>query len=143
MVDDMGRGFGVRGDRGAGMLGFELQQLGFAECFVHDAHAGPQQHLAPELAVEIAAEVTIGAEDDLLALGDLADDRLGARRGDDDVAERLHRRRAIDIGQRDMVGVRFAERSEEHTSELQSLMRISYAVFCLKTKKTEYEYNIK
>src|SRR3546814_3964716 len=31
-------------------------------------------------------------------------------------------------------------RSEEHTSELQSLMRISYAVFCLKTKKnTLYE----
>src|SRR3546814_2119266 len=29
-----------------------------------------------------------------------------------------------------------AERSEEHTSELQSLMRISYAVFCLKTKTT-------
>src|SRR3546814_1310041 len=28
-------------------------------------------------------------------------------------------------------------RSEEHTSELQSLMRISYAVFCLKTKKTK------
>src|SRR3546814_7140016 len=27
-------------------------------------------------------------------------------------------------------------RSEEHTSELQSLMRISYAVFCLKNKKT-------
>src|SRR3546814_7380974 len=31
------------------------------------------------------------------------------------------------------------ERSEEHTSELQSLMRISYAVFCLKKKK---KYNI-
>src|SRR3546814_2689945 len=29
-----------------------------------------------------------------------------------------------------------ADRSEEHTSELQSLMRISYAVFCLKKKKT-------
>src|SRR3546814_4658103 len=29
----------------------------------------------------------------------------------------------------------FAQRSEEHTSELQSLMRISYAVFCLKKKK--------
>src|SRR3546814_4663027 len=28
-------------------------------------------------------------------------------------------------------------RSEEHTSELQSLMRISYAVFCLKKKKTQ------
>src|SRR3546814_6299878 len=31
---------------------------------------------------------------------------------------------------------RAAVRSEEHTSELQSLMRISYAVFCLKNKKT-------
>src|SRR3546814_2181597 len=30
-----------------------------------------------------------------------------------------------------------AIRSEEHTSELQSLMRISYAVFCLKTKNNE------
>src|SRR3546814_8080508 len=29
----------------------------------------------------------------------------------------------------------FQDRSEEHTSELQSLMRISYAVFCLKKKK--------
>src|SRR3546814_8238928 len=31
--------------------------------------------------------------------------------------------------------VKKGERSEEHTSELQSLMRISYAVFCLKKKK--------
>src|SRR3546814_7828258 len=35
----------------------------------------------------------------------------------------------LDIGER-------GDRSEEHTSELQSLMRISYAVFCLKKKKT-------
>src|SRR3546814_10368394 len=35
-------------------------------------------------------------------------------------------------------------RSEEHTSELQSLMRISYAVFCLKKKKTtSNDVNIK
>src|SRR3546814_11001939 len=33
-------------------------------------------------------------------------------------------------------------RSEEHTSELQSLMRISYAVFCLKKKKTRRKKNI-
>src|SRR3546814_7306840 len=33
-------------------------------------------------------------------------------------------------------------RSEEHTSELQSLMRISYAVFCLKKKKTPPEHQI-
>src|SRR3546814_3458424 len=34
-----------------------------------------------------------------------------------------------------------ATRSEEHTSELQSLMRISYAVFCLKKKKTTAHTN--
>src|SRR3546814_5207660 len=33
-----------------------------------------------------------------------------------------------------------AMRSEEHTSELQSLMRISYAVFCLKKKKQTEQY---
>src|SRR3546814_1647564 len=32
-------------------------------------------------------------------------------------------------------------RSEEHTSELQSLMRISYAVFCLKKKRNKNRYN--
>src|SRR3546814_6629719 len=37
---------------------------------------------------------------------------------------------------------RMAWRSEEHTSELQSLMRISYAVFCLKKKKTQTLLNI-
>src|SRR3546814_6523523 len=38
-------------------------------------------------------------------------------------------------------GVEREGRSEEHTSELQSLMRISYAVFCLKKKKTHTESN--
>src|SRR3546814_2960414 len=36
-----------------------------------------------------------------------------------------------------------AGRSEEHTSELQSLMRISYAVFCLKKKKTNKQKTTK
>src|SRR3546814_2354640 len=36
-----------------------------------------------------------------------------------------------------------APRSEEHTSELQSLMRISYAVFCLKKKKNQNKHNNK
>src|SRR3546814_5170660 len=47
-----------------------------------------------------------------------------------------------DLGQRPLDGLEdrviaapWAPRSEEHTSELQSLMRISYAVFCLKKKK--------
>src|SRR3546814_9704722 len=48
---------------------------------------------------------------------------------DEDVGERC--RRVADIA-------RFREqRSEEHTSELQSLMRISYAVFCLKKKQKQ------
>src|SRR3546814_4470240 len=42
----------------------------------------------------------------------------------------------------DAGGLEVVQRSEEHTSELQSLMRISYAVFCLKKQKiyrdTEY-----
>src|SRR3546814_7823381 len=38
--------------------------------------------------------------------------------------------------------VRRCSRSEEHTSELQSLMRISYAVFCLKKKKTNNNTHI-
>src|SRR3546814_15478339 len=49
------------------------------------------------------------------------------------VAERLHAegaRLVVSDVRMDQV-----ERSEEHTSELQSLMRISYAVFCLKKKK--------
>src|SRR3546814_3820940 len=36
---------------------------------------------------------------------------------------------------------RVTTRSEEHTSELQSLMRISYAVFCLKKKKKQQHHN--
>src|SRR3546814_6801325 len=44
---------------------------------------------------------------------------------------------------RPSVYVRRSVRSEEHTSELQSLMRISYAVFCLKkTKKQHYTHLI-
>src|SRR3546814_4424965 len=47
---------------------------------------------------------------------------------------RFHRRSSRDPRRR--AGLRALERSEEHTSELQSLMRISYAVFCLKKNKT-------
>src|SRR3546814_5702696 len=59
-------------------------------------------------------------------------DRKGDRRlqGRILVCGRQHLRRAKRIAARHP-----ALRSEEHTSELQSLMRISYAVFCLKKKK--------
>src|SRR3546814_2694899 len=46
-------------------------------------------------------------------------------------------RRAGPGGGRGRCDPRHPHRSEEHTSELQSLMRISYAVFCLKKKNTD------
>src|SRR3546814_6145714 len=49
----------------------------------------------------------------------------GCNRREDGWGGNLHRRGRFAV-----------ERSEEHTSELQSLMRISYAVFCLKKKNT-------
>src|SRR3546814_1772286 len=49
----------------------------------------------------------------------------------DDTIVDLLRKDGVDIARRTVA------RSEEHTSELQSLMRISYAVFCLKKKKKE------
>src|SRR3546814_5810541 len=69
-------------------------------------------------------------------------------RGEDDegrrhrVREKGHRRADRDIGaarQREQRDAKDLDRSEEHTSELQSLMRISYAVFCLKKKKINHE----
>src|SRR3546814_9623714 len=56
-----------------------------------------------------------------------------ARRGDADRLRGAYRGAAARYRPRDG---RPVGRSEEHTSELQSLMRISYAVFCLKKKKT-------
>src|SRR3546814_9463919 len=47
-----------------------------------------------------------------------------------------HRELALRGSRRIDATVDMEVRSEEHTSELQSLMRISYAVFCLKKKKT-------
>src|SRR3546814_3523458 len=43
------------------------------------------------------------------------------------------------IGSDDSAQITLDSRSEEHTSELQSLMRISYAVFCLKKKKSSIQ----
>src|SRR3546814_3682617 len=61
----------------------------------------------------------------LLRLGLFLYDHIGGRR-------KLPATRSVDL-RRHVAG-----RSEEHTSELQSLMRISYAVFCLKKKKKKH-----
>src|SRR3546814_3857729 len=49
----------------------------------------------------------------------------------------VHYHRSCGFAFRAFPGVPFGTRSEEHTSELQSLMRISYAVFCLKKKNNQ------
>src|SRR3546814_7077073 len=97
--------------------------------------------------LELAAE--------LVAIGDAEEDVLDLFVGDDGVEYRIERAafrtveaklgralaRHIDDQLRGVRGQRAlvekGQRSEEHTSELQSLMRISYAVFCLKKKKSK------
>src|SRR3546814_9713832 len=68
---------------------------------------------------------------------------IEARQADQAMSAEDRQRQAIESERNAAMGERQqsfteqqAERSEEHTSELQSLMRISYAVFCLKKKKT-------
>src|SRR3546814_4799242 len=57
-------------------------------------------------------------------------------------AEQIRAHRGPMGSDHDQVGVEL-RRSEEHTSELQSLMRISYAVFCLKKKNVDNISNVK
>src|SRR3546814_5936083 len=68
-----------------------------------------------------------------MQLQDAGDDRLLRSVIDPDRLERLRRGgralRSVEVSE-----IRETHRSEEHTSELQSLMRISYAVFCLQKK---------
>src|SRR3546814_9220145 len=62
-------------------------------------------------------------------------DRERREPGGDGTGHRIE----AEIGTRLARGAQGCERSEEHTSELQSLMRISYAVFCLKKKNKQKE----
>src|SRR3546814_4034569 len=63
-------------------------------------------------------------------------DDVDRRAGDDvPLPDPVDIDRDLDDPMRIVTGEVGADRSEEHTSELQSLMRISYAVFCLKNKK--------
>src|SRR3546814_7257061 len=66
-----------------------------------------------------------------------APSRLPAR----DSADRPRSSRAVRVPSSWAFLDSLLKRSEEHTSELQSLMRISYAVFCLKKKTTKHNRN--
>src|SRR3546814_4412399 len=72
----------------------------------------------------------VGPLTDLIAL-DAHDPRDAAVQTGNDVPDLV-----------DFADAGFNGRSEEHTSELQSLMRLSYAVFCLKKKTTNTDYNV-
>src|SRR3546814_5571128 len=65
--------------------------------------------------------------------------RLGRGKGLEQVVpDEIARHAAAFVDHLDPHPAAFTRRSEEHTSELQSLMRISYAVFCLKKKTYKY-----
>src|SRR3546814_5747302 len=92
------------------------------------------------LKVGLRLAVHEGAEHQQGGVGQLRVRLVGAQHPVDDgltvaaAADRHQQERIVDLLQR---YVRPRLRSEEHTSELQSLMRISYAVFCLKKKTTK------
>src|SRR3546814_1987081 len=96
-------------------------------------------HRGDDAALAEARE--IGGVDDLRVLDPPAAIALVGVRHRLDRIERLGVGLVADRVDRDLEAVhrraahQVLERSEEHTSELQSLMRISYAVFCLKKKK--------
>src|SRR3546814_2627525 len=93
----------------------------------------------------VGSELTISVESDLVqAIRESAQSNT-ARAGDQITQRNLDIQPTITIRPgapvrvlvtRDLI---LAPRSEEHTSELQSLMRISYAVFCLKKKTSKHK----
>src|SRR3546814_12956774 len=119
-----GRGKGVRNRRGA------LEDLG--AFLVREWKVCRRQHVERAVETEIVLRIHRDAANRQIVVGH----RAGAGGRDaGGVANRVDQvdglLRLQHFGGNDRNG----QRSEEHTSELQSLMRISYAVFCLKKKK--------
>src|SRR3546814_5346643 len=104
----------------------QIPQEAFGNLGIADDTAGDRGHIRRERIAAPRGEFGRQVRRPVLHPGFVAVDH---RTGEIALAEALHRREHLgEI----LVEV---ERSEEHTSELQSLMRISYAVFCLKKKK--------
>src|SRR3546814_1658817 len=95
-----------------------------------DVRGRAQQHLALDQRLAHQPELVV------LEITQAAVDKLGARRGGGAGEVALFAKQHGEAAARRIPGDAGTVRPEEHTSELQSLMRISYAVFCLK-KKTE------
>src|SRR3546814_3068460 len=105
--------------RGAGLVSGTTGLSGAQHAALQDAGA--------RIGVLWSANFSLG----VALLEELVERAAGALAGwDCDIVE-MHHTRKLDAPSG-------TARSEEHTSELQSLMRISYAVFCLKKKKKAY-----
>src|SRR3546814_8608003 len=89
--------------------------------------------LARDVTLEKYGVELIGADAEAI---DKAEDRLKFRDAMDKIG--LESPRSAIAHSIDEALAALEHRSEEHTSELQSLMRISYAVFCLKKKKNQH-----
>src|SRR3546814_10201189 len=117
--------------------------LGFGEVDGYQAaHARLAHGNAGQLLRGLHRRLVVGDKQELYLLahlrdhgGEAADVGLVERRVD--LVEQAERRR-VELEDREH---QRHGRSEEHTSELQSLMRISYAVFCLKKKKKKQNTN--
>src|SRR3546814_13565501 len=103
----------------------------YTYCLTLSLHDALPISMDPGLQLWVAACLYKGVEDIQAVLG---------IEHDDDTAERLYRycaRLGTTLQVRPSQWPPTRARSEEQTSELQSLMRISYAVFCLKKKKKQ------
>src|SRR3546814_10268978 len=87
-------------------ISFVASAISSSSLDAHSPSPSKQKYSRPTQAIAGSGTISGDQQDDQIDLGMVVGDRLG-----------------------DIL------RSEEHTSELQSLMRISYAVFCLKKKK--------
>src|SRR3546814_4300249 len=142
----------ARVERAAGIIIKEEQRLGALDDQIVGTHrdeidADAVVPIMVDREFELGADAVIGGDEQRIGetrgleieqAAETAQNGVGAgpARGAAKRCQRLHPR--VARGDRNAcVGVAIgAVRSEEHTSELQSLMRISYAVFCLKKKKT-------
>src|SRR3546814_4993397 len=98
------------------------------------ARSRSQRKPQPVDAVGVAGEQRA-----LFRVAEIGDDRVIRLHVPIEAAEQFVGREIA--GEQAAIGAENLDRSEEHTSELQSLMRISYAVFCLKKKNKHTNTN--
>src|SRR3546814_5933227 len=102
-----------------------------------DCHIARVQHADDGKFVLHTSAGTVAAPALVAASGGLSIPRMGASGFGYELARQFgHTVLPTRAG---LVPLTLSGRSEEHTSELQSLKRISYAVFCLKKKKTQHK----